>query len=418
MNNAVEGTDKVQARRRMTKAYHRKSRNGCQRCRTRRVKCDEIHPTCGNCERHEVACIYPNAAKKRNDQDTKTDGKQGSDIFGPANTLIPTLSGESELQGTPSSDFNDVGDFQLPESKSRRLLELRLFDYYKDHLMDPLPGQAKSREVTAWSSLIPQLGLEYENVHYMMFSMAACHMLRSDPDNRELLNIQQVYLALAMREQQKAVAELSLENCDSVCYTAMILLIAAVARLWRRPIKPYVPPVESLRLGNGVGAVLRTAVEMLKGNKDAKMWLFINAPPALDPKVIFAKENQIPFQSLLDPDIQPWNPDTHEAYENSVAYLGYLHKSVQDNDPVWIFGRKLISFSIFAPREFLDFVEDQRPRALVILAHYFAFMCRAKELWWALDIPENEIKGIQGVLPPEWQEHLRWPLIMTGQTVI
>jgi hypothetical protein len=95
------------------------------------------------------------------------------------------------VTGTPASDFNDVGDFQLPESKSRRLLELRL-DYYKDHLIDPLPDHANSRVVTAWSSLIPQLALEHETVHYMMFSMAACKMLRSDPDNRELLNIQPV----------------------------------------------------------------------------------------------------------------------------------------------------------------------------------------------------------------------------------
>jgi hypothetical protein len=97
----------------------------------------------------------------------------------------------------------------------------------------------------------------------------------------------------------------------------------------------------------------------------------------------------------LDPDVPPLNPDTHEAYEKSVAPLGYLHKSVQDNEPVWIFDQKLIPFSIFAPRGFLAFVEDRRPRALAILAHYFAFMCRAKELWWALAIPENEIKGIQ-----------------------
>jgi uncharacterized protein (DUF2384 family) len=114
-------------------------------------------------------------------------------------------------------------------------------------------------------------------------------MLRSDPDNRELLNIQQVYLALAIREQQRPVAELSLENCDSVCYT-VVILIAAVARLWRRSIKPYVPPIQSLRLGNGVGAVLRTAVDMLKGNKDAKMWLFLDVPSVLDPNVIFSKK--------------------------------------------------------------------------------------------------------------------------------
>jgi hypothetical protein len=232
------------------------------------------------------------------------------------------------------------------------------------------------------------------------------------------MNAQQVYLALAMREQQTAVAHLSVENCDAVSFTAMSLLITGVARLWRRPTNPYVPPIEFLRLGNGVGAVLETAKEMLKRNKESKMWLFINAPPRFDRTIIFADENQIPFQKLLDPNIHPSNPDIHEAYAKTVAYLGYLHKSVQEDEPLYVLARKIISFSIFVPREFLDFVEKCNARALVILAHYFGFMCKVRSFWWALETPKNEIEAIQEVLPTEWQEYLRWPLMMTGQTLI
>jgi hypothetical protein len=272
--------------------------------------------------------------------------------------------------------------------------------------------------VTAWSIYVPEIALQHDNMQYMLFSVAAAKLLRSEPDNAELMNAQQVYLALAMREQQKAVAHLSVENCDSVAFTAMMLLITAVGRLWKRSTKPYVPPIECLRLGNGVGAVMATTMEMLKRNKDLKLWLFINAPPVFDQKVIFAEENQIPFQKLLDPNIQPSNPDIHDAYAKTVAYLGFLHKAVQEDEPLYVFARMTISFSIFVPREFLDFVEEQRPRALVILAHYFGFMCKIKSFWWAMETPKNEIEGIQGVLPEEWQEYLRWPLMMTGQTLI
>ncbi|WAO82885.1 C6 zinc finger domain-containing protein [Fusarium falciforme] len=34
---------------------HKKSRNGCLRCKARRVKCDELRP-CTNCVRHHVEC--------------------------------------------------------------------------------------------------------------------------------------------------------------------------------------------------------------------------------------------------------------------------------------------------------------------------------------------------------------------------
>ncbi|KAJ8141028.1 hypothetical protein OY671_005788 [Metschnikowia pulcherrima] len=35
------------------------SRRGCQECKRRKIKCDEVHPACGNCVRVEIACVFP-----------------------------------------------------------------------------------------------------------------------------------------------------------------------------------------------------------------------------------------------------------------------------------------------------------------------------------------------------------------------
>ncbi|PLN84590.1 hypothetical protein BDW42DRAFT_199367 [Aspergillus taichungensis] len=37
---------------------HRKSRGGCQKCKIRRVKCDETKPACVRCQKHGVDCTY------------------------------------------------------------------------------------------------------------------------------------------------------------------------------------------------------------------------------------------------------------------------------------------------------------------------------------------------------------------------
>ncbi|KAA8895756.1 hypothetical protein FN846DRAFT_968118 [Sphaerosporella brunnea] len=37
---------------------HKKSRTGCQRCKKRRIKCDEVHPACGNCVKHAIVCDF------------------------------------------------------------------------------------------------------------------------------------------------------------------------------------------------------------------------------------------------------------------------------------------------------------------------------------------------------------------------
>lgn len=37
----------------------RYSRSGCIECKRRKIKCDEVHPTCGNCQRVKFPCVYP-----------------------------------------------------------------------------------------------------------------------------------------------------------------------------------------------------------------------------------------------------------------------------------------------------------------------------------------------------------------------
>lgn len=60
--NATDLTDlesaKIGKKSTGKRKFHKKSRNGCATCKRRRVKCDEGHPICGNCERMSIECIY------------------------------------------------------------------------------------------------------------------------------------------------------------------------------------------------------------------------------------------------------------------------------------------------------------------------------------------------------------------------
>ncbi|KAL8370177.1 hypothetical protein RB595_000524 [Gaeumannomyces hyphopodioides] len=38
--------------------YHQRSRNGCQQCKARHVRCDSGKPVCENCRRMGVGCVY------------------------------------------------------------------------------------------------------------------------------------------------------------------------------------------------------------------------------------------------------------------------------------------------------------------------------------------------------------------------
>lgn len=42
-----------------TKQIHRnRASYSCHCCRRRKVKCDQVHPTCGNCKKHGDECTY------------------------------------------------------------------------------------------------------------------------------------------------------------------------------------------------------------------------------------------------------------------------------------------------------------------------------------------------------------------------
>lgn len=37
----------------------------CQSCRSRKVKCDKVHPQCGPCEKHSFECVFVHERRKR-----------------------------------------------------------------------------------------------------------------------------------------------------------------------------------------------------------------------------------------------------------------------------------------------------------------------------------------------------------------
>ncbi len=72
--------------------------------------------------------------------------------------------------------------------------------------------------------------------------------------------------------------------------------------------------------------------------------------------------------------------------------------------------RRCLAFPAMCPKEFFNMVEEGRPRATVIMAHYFAYLARFKDTWWIGDSGRREVNAIAAVLPLEWQDMMSWPL--------
>lgn len=322
-----------------------------------------------------------------------------------------------------------MNTMDLPETAFRRNMELRLLHTYVTQLSDPYASQPRPPEVVSWLQKIPELSLAHDHLQYMMHAYSAAYLARTLPDNRDVVNTNQVYLALALRSQQRAVASISCENCVAVLYTAFLHFSHTFTSLWQRSTEPYTAPTEWMRVGKGVQAVIITAINTLKGSPSSSSSMpsqlpqsFAitqrNVPPIFQREVLLAKGNLsfLPPTALLDytTDASPTSPDAQTAYEEALRYIGSMYLAVATGEPVFALVRRCMAFPIFVPALFVDLVAEQQPRALVILAMFFALMTKAHSVWWIGDIPRREVLAIQRIVPQEWQGAMEWPLEVAG----
>ncbi|KAH8892137.1 hypothetical protein GQ53DRAFT_719195 [Thozetella sp. PMI_491] len=362
----------MSATNRSSRLGHRKSRSGCRKCRERRVKCDEVQP-----------------------------------------------HSEEPLDN-------------LPESTTRRLLELRLLQNWYASMIDvfPLPAPQSWRDI--FSKAIPSEAMKHSNLLYILLAVSATNLLRSEPSNFELSRARQSYMVSAMREQRRMVDSMSPDNAEPVSLAAMLILLNAFAMMQERSLEPYVPPNEWLAMGKGTRAVLWMSVQPIRKSGGAEggasiglLGLAASSPRFGLDESYFEPGLRENFAGVLAQDLPSgdiWDYETREAYEKTLSYVGSVQKAIRGGEPVYAVAKRIQAFPVVIPRQFSDLVAEQRPRALVVLAHYFAVVSQVSGIWWldsradgAEPMPKREVLAIRAALPEEWQGQMVWPLDMVGQ---
>ncbi|KAF7556453.1 hypothetical protein G7Z17_g1447 [Cylindrodendrum hubeiense] len=378
-------------RKRPAKLFHKKSRNGCQQCRARRVKCNEAKPICGSCQRLELMCIY---------------GRQQ-----PANNAAPSSSSRTSDMGDP------------PESRERRKLELQLFHQY---ISDTGPSIAVNKDsYDFWVVPLPRLALQSDALLYSMYYMSALHSATRDKANKDHhMSICHVYLDMAIREHAKEVAQLSKNNVDSQCLTASMLRVYYFILLQERSLQPYGPPMEWIRATGSSSAIFSQAWPLVKDDPDSITGKMIKHIPIItDREAREGKKYRLGLLHLLQRQEiheleEDWDAEVQEAYESTLSYIGGIWIAMNNHEPPAGIGKRLIIFPMLVNKRFVDLVEEQRPRALAILAHYFALLAMLRCFWWVGNVGEREVRAIAEVMPSEWRDAMSWPLDILEQQIV
>ncbi|MCJ1350725.1 MAG: hypothetical protein MMC33_000706 [Icmadophila ericetorum] len=247
-------------------------------------------------------------------------------------------------------------------------------------------------------------------------------MAHTKPHNTELMETYSRYLDLSLQEHLEDVKNVSKFNADAVLMTSMIFRMAAFAILPERSLNPYGPPIQWLKLVRSTGRGSRDIWQLISNDEFSVFRMLLRRSPITDdtPEIVdfeslFAEHhraglNHLLNRSELDEQIEPWDADIHEAYTSTLSYVGAMQTAVAARDAPADTCRRVLLFPIMTVTRYHELVEEQRPRALVILAHYFAVLAMFRDSWWIGDAGRREIIAIQSVLPNQWQEFLIWPL--------
>ncbi|PSR75099.1 hypothetical protein BD289DRAFT_379601 [Coniella lustricola] len=424
----------------MPRLGYTKSRNGCMRCRQRRVKCDEKRP-CTACIRHDVRCSLLDAPvpaeRWRADVADKEQRPSGTTHASSSSTsprssaatsdpvrLFCVPSRESHGVGTPAltptasasatatDRFNYFDKFLLPlssQTEAAWIQDLELMHHYTMTTAPTLPRAKTALHV--WQQLVPQLATRHPFLVHQVLAMAAFHKAYLQPDRRS------EYSLLASQHQNHAIegirshlSGITEQNCHALFMTSSLLLICAFAAISHGP-----PSIEDMldvfMLDRGVSIVLQSSEQTIQAGEFHAM--FTCTPPARSNTFLAAVVGELrAFERRVrhEHDQGLLAPATAELISLEVARLvDAVDKATMTTEESEM--RVVSYWPITMADEYLALLRQRSEPALALLAYYCCIMRRAEASMWFLGgWAQGVAADAERFLSPRWRAAVQWPL--------
>ncbi|KAJ5672647.1 C6 zinc finger domain protein [Penicillium longicatenatum] len=206
----------------VTRRSHRKSRNGCIKCKERHIKCDEGLPKCSSCAARGLHCQYVTI---------RAEGGQRNE---------PSAGLSSETTSPAPSDSDGNGIFL-----NKRLVETKLLHHYYTSTCFSM-GKNK-HSLATWQVSLPQLATSNEHVLDSILAFTALHLAYLEAWVRLALE----YSKEAYSGFAKIISRLSPSTAPSAFVCSVLIALSAMAQHGALGITTgptYLP--ETLRLKN------------------------------------------------------------------------------------------------------------------------------------------------------------------------
>ncbi|KAH7130975.1 hypothetical protein EDB81DRAFT_599817, partial [Dactylonectria macrodidyma] len=349
--------------------WHTKSRNGCQSCKTRKVKCDEKRPSCRNCLKRGIKCSFLQA------DDTGT------------STPAPVPS----------------------------YLELELLHHFTISTASTLSTETQVRDL--WRVIVPQIGFSTPYILNGILALSALHMARYNPARREfLLSQASLHHAASLTEALPLIPSITSENCTHLFLFGVLTLFFNMASPMKTDdillVENRAVP-EWLYLLRGIGtlvdadsAILSSSASLIfKAISPAGCW---GVYPPKKHESLDELEKRIRIKTLGSLEKQTMLLGAVERLRQTYDFLSI--KGPNDHDRL----RAVYAWLFNIDDGYLKLLKNADSEALCVLAFFAILLKEFEKIWWIEGRAIHIIRQIYILSDDEYRLWIRWPIEEMG----
>ncbi|RAH85816.1 hypothetical protein BO86DRAFT_304284 [Aspergillus japonicus CBS 114.51] len=167
------------------KRQYQRSTTGCIMCRTRKKKCDELHPICTGCQRNGLICEWPSAERPQR----KPRRSQHHHLSQIGYALPPHIEAMITVFAVPNADMAS-----------------RLLSHFTDYSPRWLSTRTGRRRSEFLNHLIPA-AMDSPLILKCMLTVSAADLIKYDPSNVGLKGAAVEYYGQALASLREAIAD-------------------------------------------------------------------------------------------------------------------------------------------------------------------------------------------------------------------
>ena len=251
--------------------------------------------------------------------------------------------------------------------------------------------------------------LAFENEFLMngILGIASLHLQRMLPDATSARQQTELYRVKSFKTFREVLPTI---NVNTTSYEAALLMAVMLVILTS---KDYagggeLAVVRWLVLYRGLGTVMTMSdFQRVLSSNVADVFVreltFLETPPVI-PTILIEMVATI---EALDPEYE-----SLKIYCDALDTLAPVFTCLRENGVGPAFWTRTVSWPSYLNSEFVALAQASRPRAMVILTWYLAFLKLVRNVWWIDGLPNSEIDVISKMVGPKWHRFMGVPLLV------